>query len=314
MSCVSYYDYYKPSQSLSAWEVLTQAGLPPQQREYLINQGNLSEIAVETELDPHEMLGRLIEKYQQTHRVADIHFLIFTGVDQLMNSQISVPYYLVTKYGMRNATVLALNQGCAGTLHAIHLADNLVRNHPGTKVMIAAVNKIATVRERLLYPTIGGDGAGILVVARDGRFRILDSMAQSDGTSSYECYIHAGQTVQVDYLQREKMIMVNLNRLLNGIVGRNGLTVGEIKLYIPQSVNRLIYKAHAQKLRVAPDKFFLGNIPDGGHLGDVDSIRNFKDGVLSCLMQQGEKVVLFSLGEVGDNFNYVANLLEVVCC
>jgi hypothetical protein len=31
-------------------------------------------------------------------------------------------------------------------------------------------------------------------------------------------------------------------------------------------------------------------------------------------MQQGEKVVLFSLGEVGDNFNYVANLLEVVCC
>jgi 3-oxoacyl-[acyl-carrier-protein] synthase III len=312
MSYISYYDYYKPEESLSALTILNQVGVATKVKNHLINQGNLRQIAVETELTPHEMLGNLIEKYMQTHMVEDIQYLIFTGDDYWINSSISVPYYLIVKYGMKNATVLALNQGCAGTLHALHLADNLVRNNLRTKVLIAAVSKIDGVKNRYAHPTLLGDGAGILVVEKSGSLKVLDCLMMSDGTNSYENYTHAGQDFETNWFLREQELNLNLNRILTGIIRRNGLKVEEVRLFVPQSINYLTYKMHYQKMNVKGDKFFLRNIPDGGHLGDVDTIRNLKDALTGSPMRKGEKLLPFSLGEVGGNFNFIANLIEVV--
>jgi 3-oxoacyl-[acyl-carrier-protein] synthase-3 len=311
MSCISYCDYYKPRQSLPALEILKRLEVAPQQQEYLINQGELREIAVETELSPHEMLEKLIDKYRQTYPVADVDYLIFTALDPLLSSGTGVPYYLARKYAMSQASVITVNQGCAGTLYAVHLADSLIRHHPGVKVLIASVSKLATLKERYLEATILGDGAGILVVEESGPLRIVDSMMKSDGTNSYETYLCAGREFRLDQMQREKEFVINLDWILNGIIGRNGLQADDIRIFVPQSINLRAFEMVFKMIRLNPAKFFFRNIPDGGHLGDVDLIRNLTDVLACCPVQPGDKLLTFSMGEVAGNLNYISGLLEV---
>jgi len=310
-SCyISYIDYHKPCYKLLVDEVLTKTDDSEKNKNYIKKYGNFDEIAIELRYNQFEMFDEMMEKYFAFNDPAEIRFLIFTGKEYFVNSGMSVPYYLIGKYGMKNASLIALNQGCTGTPQGIQLADCIIKADSKTKVMIASLSRISSIAERYDWPTINGDGAGMMVLGREGFLRVLDSYSWSDGAVSLERCANNGQKIQEDLMQREKLLMMNVKKMILKVLERNKICMKDIYQFIPQNVHHLLYRMYAKSINVKLDKFFLENIPKGGHIGDVDSVRNLKDVILKHNKNAGLKYLLFTLGDLGGNFSYYAVLLE----
>ncbi len=98
-------------------------------------------------------------------------------------------------------------------------------------------------------------------------------------------------------MKRENLLMLNVKRMILDLLQRNNLSVNDIHKYVPQTIHYLLYRMYAKSINVKLDRFFLDNIPKGGHLGDVDSIRNLKDAFLKYNETKGSKYMLFTLGD-----------------
>ena len=82
------------------------------------------------------------------------------------------------------------------------------------------------------------------------------------------------KTVEMDFIMRERLLIGNIKKLVVNLLERNNLKRNDIRKFIPQNVYYLFYRLYAKSFNVKLEKFFLDNIAAGGHLGDVDSIRN----------------------------------------
>jgi 3-oxoacyl-[acyl-carrier-protein] synthase-3 len=309
-SHISYLDYHKPCYKLSVNEVLEKVDDTEKNKNYILKYSNLDEITIELRYNQFEMYDEMMEKYFESHSADEIRYLIFTGKDYFTNSGMSVPYYLVGKYRLKNAGIIALNQGCSGTPQGIELADHIIKADPQKKVMIVSLSKIGSIEERYEWPSVNGDAAGIMVLGSEGFLRILDCYSWSDGAVSLERCTNRAKEPEMDLMKRENLLMLNVKKMILGLLERNNLGVNDIHKFVPQSIHYLLYRMYAKSINVKLDRFFLDNIPSGGHLGDVDSTRNLKDAFLKYNKTEGSKYLLFTLGDLGDNFSYNAVLME----
>ncbi len=309
-SHISYLDYHKPCYKLSVNEVLDKVTDTEKNKNYILKYSNLDEISIELRYNQFEMYDEMMERYFASHSTDEIRYLIFTGKDYFTNSGMSVPYYLVGKYRLKNTSIIALNQGCSGTPQGIELADHIIKADSSKKVMIVSLSKVGNIEERYEWPSVNGDAAGIMVLGSEGFLRILDCYSWSDGGVSLERCTNKGKEPEMDLMKRENLLMLNVKRMILDLLKRNNLSVNDIHKYVPQTIHYLLYRMYAKSINVKLDRFFLDNIPKGGHLGDVDSIRNLKDAFLKYNETKGSKYMLFTLGDIGDNFSYNAVLME----
>ncbi|HEX9060686.1 MAG TPA: 3-oxoacyl-[acyl-carrier-protein] synthase III C-terminal domain-containing protein [Clostridia bacterium] len=309
-SYVSYYDYHKPCYKLMVNEVLDSINDTPKNKNYILKYSNLNEIAIELRYNQFEMYDEMMEKYFESHNPLDIKFLIFTGRDYFTNNAMSVPYYLIGKYGLKNASLIALNQGCSGTPQGMNIARHIIKSDPEAKVMLVSLSKMGSIEERYVWPTINGDGAGMMVMESEGFLKIVDITSCSDGMVSFERCNKNRTDHEEDVLKRENLNMFNVKKVILELLEHNNLSTDDINIFIPQNLNHLLCRMYAKGINVKPDKVFLENIPYGGHLGDVDSTRNLKDAVSRYNEKTGTRFLLFTLGEVGQNYTYNSVLLE----
>jgi hypothetical protein len=307
---ISYYDYHQPCCRLSLREVLDRVADTPKNKNYLLKYSCLDQISTELRYNQFEMYHEMMEKYLARHSAAAIRYLIFTGDDYYTNSGMSVPYYLIGKYGLKNASLIALNQGCSGTPQGIQLADHILKSDPQAQVMIISLSKVHSIEARYTWPTVTGDGAGMMVLGREGFLKVCDCLSWSDGTVSLVRCSSGGSAGEMDHWARENLLLRNIKQVILTLLKRNHLSMQDIHKFVPQSIHYLLYRMYAKSFRVKIDRLFLDNIPDGGHLGDVDSIRNLSDAVFKYHETAGDKYLLFTLGDLGDNFSYHAILLE----
>lgn len=308
-SYISYLDYHKPYDAVSMHEVVERSNDTPKNKNYILKYSQLDTITTECWYNQFEMYSEIMEKYVAAHPPEEIRYLIFTGDNYYTDSGMSVPYYLIGKYGLKNASLIALNQGCSGTPQAIQLADYIVKTEPHSKVLIAALSKVRQLEKRYCWPTITGDGAGIMVVGREGFLKVCDSCGWSDGSASRERCSGPENMKEIDYMSRESLLLRNIKRIVQGLLTRNNLKLNDVDRFIPQNIHYLLYRMYAKSFNVKHERFFLDNIPNGGHWGDVDSIRNLRDVFLQSNEPDG-KYLLFTLGDLGDNYSYHAILLE----
>lgn len=309
-SYINYYDYYKPSYNISVNEILNEINDTQKNKNYISKYSNLDEISLELKLNQFEMYTKMMEKYFSSHNPEDIKYLIFTGENYFINSGMSVPYYLLGKYGLKNATIIAIDQFCTGTPQAMQIADCMIKSNPKIKVMIVSLSRKNNIQDRYNWPTIIGDGAGIMVLGSEGFLKIIDYNSWSDGSVSLKRCTNFMNTEMKIPPKRLNIIMLNNRKTVLDLLMNNNLNVNDIHMFIPLNVHHLIYRMHAKALKVGINKFFLDNIPCGGHLGDVDSIRNLKDAIAKYHGNSNSKYVLFTLGDSGGNISYNAVLIE----
>ncbi|MBB6715556.1 3-oxoacyl-[acyl-carrier-protein] synthase III C-terminal domain-containing protein [Clostridium gasigenes] len=304
MSYISYLDYYIPETYVQAEEILKEVNAESINVNYLLNQGKIKNISIENNLNEHEMLFKLLDKYSSNNSTNDFDAIIFQGADKNICNEMSIPYVIIEKYNMNKATVFALNQECSATIQGIEIANGLINSKKANKILVASVCMAKNSQERYEPPCIIGDGASLVVIENQGDIKILDSFSKSDGKCSYNTYMN------IPFERSQKEISINIKNTILTLLENNNLTSDDIKMIVPQNVNKVLYKLHAKLLKVSIEKFFLRNIPFGGHIGDVDVIRNLKDITDEKLLLKNDKVVLLAMGLTAINENYASILIE----
>jgi hypothetical protein len=181
---------------------------------------------------------------------------------------VNVPYYLQSAMEMSNAVVFNIEQECTGTFTALTLAKLLIESGKGGMVLIIAANYFEPNHKRLMGGSIFvGDGQGLLLVSRDrGFLEIVDDAGRTDGSiNSVNSFL--------DPANQKKAVDVGVD-LIRGLLAKNALSVGDISLLIPLNTSKFPWRQYTKLLELPMDRVFLENIGVGGHLGDVDLIRN----------------------------------------
>ncbi len=101
------------------------------------------------------------------------------------------------------------------------------------------------------------------------------------------------------------------------VLEKKNVKITDLLKIIPQNINAFAYeKLYTSLLKIDKSLFFLKNIPNGGHLGDVDLIRNLTDYFVELELQEpsldeSETILLYGMGgPEGKDKNYHAILLE----
>lgn len=284
MANIVYADCYLPSNYESIDEVLAQATSfsPPDQFQSLEDycrsfrlETNLEKIFIEQEPDEMAILCDLVDDFfsKTNYKPTNVDFLIYQDIHNTwsINSPISTPHYIQHKFGMFNASVFTINQACASSILSLGLAKN--DNEKNGLTLILTTNFIPTYDERVFPYTIVGDGAGIAAVARsESGLNILDFSSVSNGLFSYNT-LH-NLPIPSD---RSEIVKGGV-RLIEDILARNNLSVNDLEMFVPQNLNHHVYaKIYADLLGIAANKIHLSNIPHGGHIGNVDIIRNLQE-------------------------------------
>lgn len=236
----------------------------------------------------------------------EVSYIIDTEYwDFVTDSKVSIPLYLQKQFGFKNASVFSVSETCGAIGMAIELAAQALF-HKGKYVIILSSNLSRKWEDRFTGTGLIGDGASILVISKEiTDYEIIDFNSYSDGHGSYHSQKNKGENFQ------QISPIYGVNFIQNFLI-RTGVDINDINMIIPQSTHRVLFSdIYAKGLGIDAGKIFLKNIPAGGHMGNVDIPRNFKDFTLTCSCPNGAYILLYvvSLNDVKD-FTHYAILLR----
>lgn len=187
---------------------------------------------------------------------------------------INVPYFVQQKMDMANAIVFNVEQECTGSFTAIQIAKLLVE-HGGAnnKVLILSSNYFELTQKRLMGGSVFiGDGQGLMLIsAESGLLEIIDSVGKTDGRiDSVNSFLEPEN--------QQRVIDVG-SSLINELLRKHGLSFNDIAALVPLNTTTFVWRPYTKQLGISMKKVFVENMRTGkgGHLGDVDLVRNLKD-------------------------------------
>ena len=321
MSKIIYSNYYVPEKKISAQEILSGCeNISDEEKNAFLEQSGLNDIAI-ADKELIDVFDKLVEECLSNIQCdrKKIRYLLYTNPNNIhFNKNVSIPYYIQKKYGLDNCSILTIDQKCSTSLECLYLSKLICEKKDDEYVMILSpcFMKYDTVQDRFISFTICGDAAGILVIGNDpscSGIEIVDINSVSDGGYSLEQY-GANDKTATNYSSVDARIVTIQNgvNVIKKLLKKNGVTVDDVKLFVPQSINKYAYNVYANFLRMDKEKVYLKNIPNGGHLGDVDTIRNIHDILKNEELHKNDNIVFYGLGSDGTDINYSALLCRVI--
>lgn len=232
-----------------------------------------------------------------------------------LNPRVEITNYLRTKYKLKNSSIFTLSQACGAIILAIGLASTMLTQNNKYIVILSdstSANSILVIKDRLTpWALVLGDGASIIVIGKKSYdYEIVDYISSSSGLASYKSY-----TKEEDipgegkyFGPMHKHSIGTMRELLK----RNGLSIKDIFMMIPPSTNYYACKEiYPKALGIPEDKIFMHNIPNGGHMGNVDIPRNFKDFTKLYNPDKGAYLLITAGGFSFPAGDYVFNALLV---
>ena len=283
-------------------------------------ESKLKKIAIENKKDLVQIFAQLLNRFFKITGIphSEIKYIFYTNpMNNIIKNGTSVPYCLQSMFKMDKAAVLILDQKCATSLFVLEIARALLEKDKKSYALILSPCMIDKLEDRFIHFTSCGDAAAIMTLKNnyeDKGFAIAGSRSLSDGSFSYERY--RINSVKKDALigsidDRMKIIEKGIGVITN-LLADNGLSPRDLRLLLPQSVNYYAYYIYSKLLKIPMEKIFTDNIPDGGHLGDVDLLRNFTDVVKKQEFSPGDYILLYGVGSDGTDINYNALLLHYI--
>lgn len=184
---------------------------------------------------------------------------------------VNVPYFLQQKMEMGNAIVFNVEQECTGSFTAINIAKLLVEHGGAGKVLILSSNYFEYNQKRLMGGSVFvGDGQGLMLISSgSGPLEIIDGVGKTDGTiDSINSFM--------DAKNQEKIVDVGAS-LIHDLLRKHGLSFDDVPFLVPLNTTPFVWRDYAKRLGISLKKVFFENMGKGGHLGDVDLIRNLRD-------------------------------------
>jgi 3-oxoacyl-[acyl-carrier-protein] synthase III len=229
----------------------------------------------------------------------DIDFVIYTRGNSLAlgdpwsmtdDQCINVPYFLQEKFKMSNAQVFNVEQVCAGTLVACRLALSLIGDGSVRKILLLSSNFFRDPRNRLMGGLgLVSDGVGVMeIFAGNTRLSMVDFIGKTDGSITMVKAYREGTNPAT-------IVQVGCD-IMNQLAQRNNLKLKDISLIIPQNISNSGWNFYCQLLDFPKENVFLETFADGGHMADVDIIRNLTEVRRTRPLSPGDYALIYGLG------------------
>ena len=320
MSKIIYSNCYVPKKKISAQEILNSCdNINEDEKKVFLEQSGLNKIAI-ADKELIDVFDKLVEECLNRTQCdrKKIRYILYTNPNNIhFNKNVSIPYYIQKKYGLDNCSILTVDQKCSTSLECLYLSK-LICEKKDEYVMILSpcFMDYPTIQDRFIRFTICGDAAGILLIgneSKDSGIEIVDISSASDGGYSFEQY-GSNDKSSTNYSSVDARIVTIQNgvNVIRKLLKNNNMSIDDVKLFVPQSINQYAYSMYANFLHMDKKKVYLKNVPDGGHLGDVDTVRSIHDILKNEKLDPDDKIVFYGLGSDGTDINYSALLCKIV--
>jgi 3-oxoacyl-[acyl-carrier-protein] synthase III len=275
----------------------------------LKNSIGIKRIYVEDRKNEAPIYCEMLEKYFAREQVEpeEIDFVIYTRGNSvalgdpwsMINDEcVNVPYFLQKEFGLKNAQVFNVEQVCAGTLVGARFAFSLLKGGSARKILLLSSNFFTDQGDRLMGGLgLVSDAQAMMAISAGGPgLELLDFAGVTDGSITMVKDFRKG-TIPAAIVQTGC-------DLIKSLLQKNHLTIDDIACIIPQNISKSGWNFYCQELEFPREKVFLDNFNDGGHMGDVDIIRNLNDALKSKLIAKDQYAILYGLG-TGTSWNAV---------
>ena len=273
----------------------------------LKNSIGINEIYVEDRKNEAEIYCEMLETYfaKDDTGPEEIDLIIYTRGDSVASGNpwsmidkecVNVPYFLQNEFGLKKAQIFNVEQVCAGTLVGAWIAFSMIKSGSVRKILLLSSNFFRDPRNRLM----GGLGlvsdsiAMMEITTGDSGLEIMDFAGTTDGKITMVKDFRTGDIPAV-------MVNVGAN-LIKSLVKKNQLTLNDIAMIIPQNISKSGWNFYCQVLEFPKEKVFLDNFDVGGHMGDVDIIRNIAAVRKRKLLKPQDFAVIYGIG-TGTSWN-----------
>jgi len=174
---------------------------------------------------------------------------------------------LQMKIGAKRAWGFDLSGACSGFVYALATGAQFIASGTHKKVLVVGADVMTSIidfRDRATC-VLFGDGAGAVLLepAEEGERGIIDFMLRCDGEGGQFLYMPGGGSLNpsspetvaknMHYVHQDgrnvfKFAVRGMADISEQIMARHGLSVSDLKLYIPHQANLRIIKAAVEKM------------------------------------------------------------------
>lgn len=134
----------------------------------------------------------------------------------------------------------------------------------------------------------------------------------NNGISSFSKRENLGNAISL--LQIRSNIIKNGACFILKSVEQFGISIDDVDIIIPPNTYYDVWdKVYSNLLEIDSSKFYLDNFGYGGHVNDVDFVRNIKDYMDKCLYREkDENMLVYGKDIIASNdMNYQTVFLEI---
>ena len=183
--------------------------------------------------------------------------------------------FLQAKIGATNAYGMDLSAACSGFIYSLSVADALIRAGRGKKALVVGSEILSTVVDYTDRSTciLFGDGAGAAVLTEcpegDG---VLSCHLHSDGNLWKLIHCPGGGTLHPyspEMMEQKlrsirmagnetfKHAVLKMVEVAGEALDRNGVTIDDVKLFIPHQANMRIIQVVGKRLGIPDERVFV---------------------------------------------------------
>lgn len=336
MAKILYMDYYLPQNRVSAKKHMDSIEIPiphiyKSKEEYnqaFIKQLEIEYLCIENEKNLIEIFSDMLKRFFELKKIdkTQIKYIFYTKAhrsyyafrgdgkyyaDNKDENSVSIPYYLAAKFGLEQACIIVNDGKCSSVIQAIEMSSMCCQEKGGYALILDP--SFSSSPNRYMNIALLGDGAGIMLIGNEKNshgYEIIDSLIKTSGIFSLHLYEKNKDAFQV--FGSVATMMSELCKYDNifekQILLKRGIKNKDIKAAITLNVKVLVdlYK------RIYTDRLYDRNLPYGGHISDVDLIRNFKDYLIDSgnAIEEGDYIVLVAYGTDFTGLEYGSVLLQ----
>jgi 3-oxoacyl-[acyl-carrier-protein] synthase-3 len=219
-----------------------------------------------------------------------------------------------TKIGARHAWGFDLSAACSAFTYSLTTASQLVASGAHDHALVVGADVMSSIIDYKDRSTcvLFGDGAGAVVVsaAQPGGPSILDFEHEIDGAGGLALYMPAGGSAKpsshdtidqrLHYVKQDgqtvfKFAVRKTEEVARRLLDRNGLTSGDIDLFVSHQANRRIIQSATEKLGLPPEKVII-NIERFGNTTAATIPLALDDALCAGRLKKGQLVLLASVG------------------
>ena len=229
------------------------------------------------------------------------------------------------RIGARRAWGFDLSAACSGFVYAVVTGSQFIESGAHKSVMVIGVDKMSPItdmEDRSTCVLFGDGGGGILLErSEDPDVGMVDFDLHADGSMGDDLYMKGGgslhpashETVDKRYhfLRQNgrvvyKQAIVKMAEVSLGLLERNGLTIQDLKLFIPHQANLRIINATARRMNLPSEKLVV----------NIDKFANTTAGTVPIALHEAwtqgrlERGDLVQLTAVGGGLTWGSLLLR----